>query len=123
MGIAPDAISHEEFADAIFAGASHSGHVWQHFLGYFDQRHRPEVMLVCFEDLKDNLGECVERIARHMGAGNVVHHVHVYYGSNRSPVHSCIHVKTQRNFGQYHRGVLACFFHSSVHSSGHSLVV
>lgn len=43
MGIPPDAISHEEFADAIFAGASHSGHVWQHFLGYYDQRHRPEV--------------------------------------------------------------------------------
>lgn len=32
MGVAPDAVSHEEFADAIFAGASHSGHVWQHFL-------------------------------------------------------------------------------------------
>ena len=101
MGIAPDAISHDEFADAIFAGASHSGHVWQHFLvrdagvcvvfsfvffhisnfllsrtvvrvvalyipGYFDQRHRPEVLLVCFEDLKENLVECVDRIARHM---------------------------------------------------------
>lgn len=34
--------------------------------GYFDQRHRPEVLLVCFEDLKENLVECVDRIGRHM---------------------------------------------------------
>ena len=71
MGIPKGAISHEEFADAIFAGASHSGHVWQHFLGYFDQRHKPEVLLVCFEDLKDNLAESVARIARHMGIGDM----------------------------------------------------
>ena len=98
MGIAPDAISHEEFADAIFAGASHSGHVWQHFLGYFDQRHRPEVMLVCFEDLKDNLGECVERIARHMGAGNIILFTSTAALIARLFIH-VVHVHTRRNFG------------------------
>jgi aryl sulfotransferase len=76
MGIEDGAITHAEFADAIFAGASHSGHVWQHFLGYFDAKYFDEdvtktrsdsIMMLCFEDLKENLPECVRRIAAFMG--------------------------------------------------------
>lgn len=71
MGIAPGKITHEEFADAIFAGASHSGHVWAHFLGYWEQRAREDVLLVCFEDMKENLARVVERVARFiLGDGN-----------------------------------------------------
>jgi len=35
------AISHEEFADAIFAGASHSGQVWSHFLVWTHVQRSP----------------------------------------------------------------------------------
>ena len=76
MGIEPGAIAPEEFADAIFAGASHSGHCWQHFLGYLDARDGDEgkgegkgekIMIICFEDLKEDLPRCVRAIASFMG--------------------------------------------------------
>ena len=55
MGLAPGELTQEEFADAIFAGASHSGHCWPHFLGWWEQRDKEEVLMICFEDLKVGL--------------------------------------------------------------------
>jgi hypothetical protein len=48
-------ITQDQFADAIFAGASHSGQIWDHFLGWWEQRHNPDVMWLFYEDLKDDL--------------------------------------------------------------------
>lgn len=51
----PGDLTQEQFADAIFAGASHSGQIWDHFLGWWEQRHNPDVMWLFYEDLKDDL--------------------------------------------------------------------
>jgi len=34
MGLTTDDITMKQFADAIFAGVSHSGNIWNHFLGW-----------------------------------------------------------------------------------------
>jgi len=72
MGIPHGAVTREAFADAVFAGASHSGQCWDHFLGWWDRRHEPETLIVCFEDMKENLEKVARRVARHLfppGAG------------------------------------------------------
>eukprot|EP00962_Isochrysis_galbana_P047868 scaffold19764_cov114-Isochrysis_galbana.AAC.8 len=51
----PGDLTQEQFADAIFAGASHSGQIWDHFIGWWEQRHNPDVMWLFYEDLKDDL--------------------------------------------------------------------
>jgi aryl sulfotransferase len=55
INLQPGDITQEQFADAIFAGVSHSGQIWDHFLGWWEQRHNPDVMWLFYEDLKDDL--------------------------------------------------------------------
>ena len=52
-----------QFADAIFAGASHSGQIWEHFLGWWRMRHEPNVLWVCFEDMSADLPAVIRRVA------------------------------------------------------------
>lgn len=66
-GLQPGDIDTEAFAAAIFAGASVSGQIWDHFLGWYEQRHDANVLWVFFEDLASDLPAEVKRIARFMG--------------------------------------------------------
>lgn len=55
-GLRAGDIDEETFGAAIFAGASHSGQIWDHFLGWYEQRHNANVLWVFFEDLSDRQG-------------------------------------------------------------------
>ena len=58
----------EQFAAAIFGGLSHSGGIWDHFAGWWARRADPNVLWVCFEDLKEDLPREVGRpIGRSIG--------------------------------------------------------
>ena len=46
------AITMEQFASAIFAGVSHSGLIWNHFVSWWKVREQDDVLWVFFEDLK-----------------------------------------------------------------------
>ena len=59
-------IDEEAFAAAIFAGASHSGQIWDHFLGWYSQLNNDRVLWVFFEDLAADLRTEVARVARFM---------------------------------------------------------
>mmetsp|Transcript_50069 Transcript_50069/g.112754 ORF Transcript_50069/g.112754 Transcript_50069/m.112754 type:complete len:359 (-) Transcript_50069:123-1199(-) len=64
--IPPGEISVEEFATAIFAGASHSGGIWDFFAEWWERRQDPDVLWVCFEDLKSDLRGQLRRIGAFM---------------------------------------------------------
>ena len=63
LGLDSDDITPDAFADALFSGASESGQIWQHFLGWYKARHEADILWVFFEDLKEDLGREVVRIA------------------------------------------------------------
>mmetsp|Transcript_31174 Transcript_31174/g.58097 ORF Transcript_31174/g.58097 Transcript_31174/m.58097 type:complete len:367 (-) Transcript_31174:131-1231(-) len=67
MQVDASKISIEEFVDAIFAGASNSGQIWNHFTDWWSQRQNPDVLWLFFEDLKADLEGGVLRIAKFMG--------------------------------------------------------
>ena len=58
-GLAPDDIDEVTFANAIFAGASHSGQIWDHMLEWWERRHDQNVLFLFFEDLIDDLPQQV----------------------------------------------------------------
>jgi len=64
--IPPGSISVEEFAAAIFGGVSHSGGIWDFFTEWWERRADPNVLWVCYEDLRSNLREQICRIATFM---------------------------------------------------------
>ena len=68
-GIESGVIEKEAFAEAIFAGASHSGGFAGHYLSWWERLERePErVIMFCFEDMKENLGEVVDAVSAFMG--------------------------------------------------------
>lgn len=66
-GLQSGDLDQEAFAKAIFAGTSHSGLVWDHFLGWWEQRANPNVLWVFFEDLSADLRGEVARVARFLG--------------------------------------------------------
>jgi len=45
------------------SGASQSGTIWDHFLGWWEQRRNPDVLWVFFEDLKEDLPGSIARVA------------------------------------------------------------
>ena len=63
-GLRQGDLDEEAFAKAIFAGASHSGQIWDHFLGWWNVRDRDDVLWLFFEDLASDLPGEVARIAR-----------------------------------------------------------
>ena len=65
-GLRPGDLDEEAFASAIFAGTSHSGQIWDHFLGWWQVRHRADILWIFFEDLAKDLRGEIERIARFM---------------------------------------------------------
>ena len=66
VGLRAGDLDEEAFAKAIFAGTSHSGLIWHHFLGWWEQRERDDVLWIFFEDLAADLRGEVQRIARFM---------------------------------------------------------
>jgi aryl sulfotransferase len=54
MGLERGAVSMEAFCDAIFAGASHSGDLWSHFLGWLDRRDENASRLAESENKTEN---------------------------------------------------------------------
>lgn len=66
MAVPPGDISIEEFTDAIFGGVSLSGGVWDFFTDWWQWKDEPNVLWVCFEDLKSNLKAQIRRIAKFM---------------------------------------------------------
>ncbi|KAJ8599579.1 hypothetical protein CTAYLR_004680 [Chrysophaeum taylorii] len=64
-----EGIGVETFAEAIFGGLSHSGGIWSHFVGWVEAaRANPDrVLLVAFEDLKNDLRAEIRRIALFLG--------------------------------------------------------
>ena len=67
MGIKPGELTMGEFANAIFAGVSQSGGIWGHYLGWWAHRNDPNVLWLCYEDLKDDLPGNVKKVASFMG--------------------------------------------------------
>jgi len=68
-GIDPKEISAETFCEAIFAGASHSGQYWAWNMDWFKfaEKHREHVLMVCFEDMKEDLASVIKKVAKLMG--------------------------------------------------------
>jgi len=66
-GLAETDVELEGFADAVFAGVSVSGQIWHHLLGWWRLRAQPNVLWVCFEDLKYDLETEVARVADFLG--------------------------------------------------------
>jgi len=62
-GLRAGDISQRSFADAIFAGASESGQIWNHYLGWWERRDDPRVLWVFFEDMKKDLRAEIKRVA------------------------------------------------------------
>jgi len=69
MGLEAGDVSMDFFADSIFAGVSHSGLIWNHFLSWWRVRGQENVLWVFFEDLREDLRGNVAKIAEFMGVG------------------------------------------------------
>jgi len=66
-GVPPGQITVEEFASAVFGGVSHSGGIWDFYTEWWEKRDDPNVLWVCYEDLKSDLPFQLGRIAKFMG--------------------------------------------------------
>jgi hypothetical protein len=55
------------FAREFFTEGSNSGRYWEHLVGWWARRHEPEVLLLCFEDMRADLPAAIDRIAAHLG--------------------------------------------------------
>jgi hypothetical protein len=66
-GLKSGSLTMKEFADAIFAGVSQAGGIWRHFLSFWEVRERPNVLILFFEDLKEDLRANVKIVADFMG--------------------------------------------------------
>lgn len=64
--IPPGAITIEEFAEAVFGGVSHSGGIWDFYAEWWARRKDPDVLWVCYEDLRTDLEGQIKRIAKFM---------------------------------------------------------
>jgi len=61
------AIPLDAFAHAFFLRREGSRGYWQHVLSWWRERARPEVLLLCYEDMREDLPDTVARLARFMG--------------------------------------------------------
>ena len=63
----PGSISLQTFALDYFMAREGSLGYWNHVLSWWHQRHRDDVLLLCYEDMRVDLPGTVARIARFMG--------------------------------------------------------
>lgn len=60
-------IGFEEFAMDFYLGRGDDKGYWAHAASWWGQRDRADVLLLCFEDLKDDLPAAVRKVARFLG--------------------------------------------------------
>ena len=58
-----DAIPIEVFAREAFMRDWEIRSYWQHVISWWEQRHNPAVLILCYEDMKADLGKTIRRIA------------------------------------------------------------
>jgi hypothetical protein len=57
-------ISLQEFASEFFMKRSGGARYWTHVASWWEQRGREDVLLLCYEDIKVNLGETIRAVAK-----------------------------------------------------------
>jgi hypothetical protein len=62
-----EAIDLDTFAVELFLAGSASGRYWEHVRSWWDVRDRDDVLILCFEDMKQELRATVERVAAFIG--------------------------------------------------------
>lgn len=60
-------VSLEDFAAAMFLAEPETGGYWQHLISWWPRRHDPEVLLLCYEEMRRDPGTAIDRIARFVG--------------------------------------------------------
>ena len=63
----PGSISLTDFAHTFFMSGSKSGKYWDHICSYWAIRQQPNMLMLTFESLKQNLAPAVEKVARFIG--------------------------------------------------------
>ncbi len=62
-----DSVSMEEFSRAFYTECKLAESYWFHLASWWEQRNDENVLLLCFEDMKDDLPTAVKRIADFVG--------------------------------------------------------
>jgi hypothetical protein len=60
----PGTIAIEDFAKEFFMSRATGRRYWRHLSSWWEQRHRAEVLMLCYEDMKADLPTTIRRIAR-----------------------------------------------------------
>ena len=64
----PGSISLEDFVrSGLSEGELDKSGYWHHLLSWWEQRYNPDVLLLCYEDMKENLASTVQKVALFMG--------------------------------------------------------
>jgi hypothetical protein len=63
----PGAISTDEYARELFMAKERGRRYWRHLASWWQQRTRPEILMLCYEDMKADLPRAVQRIAGFIG--------------------------------------------------------
>jgi hypothetical protein len=63
----PGTIDLATFAREFLAQGSNSGRYWEHLVGWWARRHESEVLLMCYEDMCDDLPGTIDQIAGFLG--------------------------------------------------------
>ncbi|WP_141332292.1 sulfotransferase domain-containing protein [Myxococcus sp. AB025B] len=63
----PDSVSVEEFCFGIFLKDARFGRYWEHLRAWWSVRERDDVLLLAYEDMKEDLESAVRRIGAFMG--------------------------------------------------------
>ena len=63
----PGAISVGDYIRAEVLGQSGSACYWQHLGSWLERRFDEDVLMLCFEDMKQDLGRTIERVAAFIG--------------------------------------------------------
>jgi hypothetical protein len=62
-----DTIDLDAFCAEVFSRPKHFGTYFSHLRSWWEQRHRADVLSLCFEDMKQDHADAVRRIARFLG--------------------------------------------------------
>jgi hypothetical protein len=65
----PGTIPIVSFAREFFMSPESGRRYWRHVASWWEQRHRPEVLMLCYEAMKADLQEAVRKIARFIRCG------------------------------------------------------
>jgi hypothetical protein len=63
----PGSVSLDVFAREMFMQGTKSGRYWDHVRSYWSLRHEPHVLMLCFEDMQQDLAATVQRVATFVG--------------------------------------------------------